>query len=235
MVDNFRTLTDKPAVMITMRHLLYLVLIISSCSLAPGKNKEDKKSDFTQSNEPPECDCCVFDEVKNKKLSHITQLAPDSVPGERIQISGIVYKVDGKTPASNLSMYFYHTNSMGKYAKHGTEVKSSHAWWHGYCRGWLKTNEKGEYQINTIKPAPYPGGNEPAHIHPSVLNDDKSCTHLADFVFKGDPFLNKTYWDNTRSFWKRIGKKGDPEYDGIDLRKNANGMLEGKRNIVLNQ
>lgn len=29
----------------------------------------------------------------------------------------------------------------------------------------MKTNAKGEYQFATIKPAPYPGGMEPAHIH----------------------------------------------------------------------
>jgi protocatechuate 3,4-dioxygenase beta subunit len=221
--------------MYTIRHLLFIFLVISSCSLTPGKNKEIGRSNAAQNNEPPGCDCCVFDEVKNKKLTHISQIAPDSAPGERIQISGVVYKVDGKTPAAGLKMYFYHTNSYGKYAKHGTEDKTSHAWWHGYCRGWLQTNDKGEYQINTIKPAPYPGGNEPAHIHTSVLNDDKSCTHLVDFVFKGDPFLNETYWDNTRRFWKRIGKKGDPEYGGIVLEKSNSGIQIGNHDIILQQ
>jgi protocatechuate 3,4-dioxygenase beta subunit len=221
--------------MYTIRHLLFLFLIISSCSLTPGKNKESKNRDFAQTSEPPSCDCCVFDEIKDKKLTHLTQLAPDTVPGERIQITGVVYKADGKTPVANLKMYFYHTNSYGKYAKHGTENKTSHAWWHGYCRGWLQTNGKGEYVINTIKPAAYPNGNEPAHIHVSVLNKDKSCSYLVDFLFKGDRLLNEDYWNRTRGFWKRMGKKGDPEYEGVVLDKKSSGLLVGERNIVLQQ
>jgi protocatechuate 3,4-dioxygenase beta subunit len=209
------------------------VLIALSACAQPAKSEEENKANEIVQNNPPSCDCCVFDEVKNRKLSHIAKIAPDTVQGERIKISGVVYKPDGKTPATNLKMYFYHTNNNGKYAKLGSEDRSSHAWWHGYCRGWLQTNERGEYEINTIKPKAYPNGNEPAHIHSSFLNTDKSCSHLVDFVFKGDEFLTKTYWDNTRRWWKSEGIKGEPEYEGVAFTKNSSGILEGKRNIVL--
>jgi protocatechuate 3,4-dioxygenase beta subunit len=222
-----------------MRRLFYFLLVpvallagTISCNQIEGKSAQNKLLSV-QSGEPPSCDCCVFDEVKDQQLSHITQIAPDTVAGERIKITGVVYRADGKTPAGNVKMYFYHTNNQGKYAKLGTEDKTSHAWWHGYCRGWLQTNGQGEYEINTIKPKAYPNGNEPAHIHPSVLNADKTCTHLVDIVFKGDVFLTETYWNNVRNLWKRMGKTGDPEYGGVVLSKNQNGVLEGKRNIVL--
>lgn len=39
---------------------------------------------------------------------------------------------------------------------------------HGHLRGWMKTNQKGEYKFRTIKPAPYPNARIPAHIHPVI-------------------------------------------------------------------
>jgi protocatechuate 3,4-dioxygenase beta subunit len=223
---------------ISLYALIPLLAIASattnSCNQSEG-NSAVKNAGDVQNDEPPSCDCCVFGEVQNQQLSHQTQIAPDTVAGERIKVLGVVYQPDGKTPAVNIKMYFYHTNNYGKYGKLGTEVKTSHAWWHGYCRSWLKTNAKGEYEINTIKPKAYPNGNEPAHIHASVLNADETCSHLVDFVFKGDPFLTKGYWNNVRSFWKRIGKEGDPEYEGVAFTKDTNGVMEGRRNIVLSK
>lgn len=209
-----------------------VVTAFSSCGQSNGTNRETN-NEVSQQNEPPSCDCCVFDEVKNRRLTHKTQITPDTVIGERMKITGVLYKPDGRTPAANVKMYFYHTNNNGRYGKLGTEDRSSHAWWHGYCRGWLQTNDKGEYEINTIKPVLYPEGGEPAHIHSSVLNADKTCQNLVDFVFKGDQFLTKRYWDNTRRYFKSIGIKDDPEYEGVVLAKNASGLLEGKRDIVL--
>ena len=174
---------------------------------------------------PPTCDCCVFKE--KSPVSWQTRVAPDTAKGQPLQISGIVYESDGKTPAPNVLMYFYQTNARGYYAKHGTEPRSSHAWWHGYSRGWLRTDFTGRYQINTVRPGPYPGETIPAHIHFYVKAPSQcTCYYLSDFVFQDDPLLTESYW------YKVEQSEGFLRYGGVALTKQ-NGALIGRRDLVL--
>ena len=174
---------------------------------------------------PPDCDCCVFDE--RHPTSWQTRIAPDTAKGQPLTISGTVYESDGKTPARNVLMYFYHTNAQGRYAKLGTENRSSHAWWHGYCRGWLKTNDAGQYQITTIRPGPYPNRDIPAHIHFYVnAPTQKTCYYLSDFVFADDPLVTESYWYKTEI------SEGFLRYGGVPL-TNRHDTLVGHRDIRL--
>lgn len=174
---------------------------------------------------PPDCDCCIFDE--RQSVSRQTRLAPDTALGTPLRLTGTVYESDGHTPAPNVLMYFYHTNAQGYYAKLGTESRSSHAWWHGYCRGWLKTDEQGRYQLTTIKPGAYPNQTIPAHIHFYVkAPSQRTCYYLSDFVFAGDPFLTDSYW------YKLEQSEGFLRYDGVAL-TNVQDTLVGRRDIYL--
>jgi protocatechuate 3,4-dioxygenase beta subunit len=131
-------------------------------------------------------------------------------------------------------MYFYHTDNSGRYSKGGNEDRNSFAWWHGYTRGFLKTNDRGEYEINTIKPAPYPARIEPAHIHCIVKSPkQKRCYYIADFVFTDDKLLTPNYWKATSTFWTSIGIDNNPDYGGVTLNKTFTGLWEGKRDIIL--
>jgi protocatechuate 3,4-dioxygenase beta subunit len=215
-----------------------LFLCITQCFFACGQNSNQQKSNTpsdnqTTRNEPPTCECCIFEEANND-LHHQLKIAADTAIGQRITIRGIVYQSDGKTPAPNVQMYFYQTDNSGRYFKHGIEDRSSFAWWHGYNRGFLKTNSKGEYEINTIKPAPYPARIEPAHIHCIVKSpEQRRCYYLADFVFTGDELLTPQYWQATANFRTSIGIDNNPDYGGITLKKTPAGLWEGKRDIVL--
>jgi protocatechuate 3,4-dioxygenase, beta subunit len=215
-----------------------LLLCITQCLVACGQTGNQQMSNIpsdnqTTRNEPPTCECCVFDEV-NKNLKPQLKIASDTATGQRIVIRGIVYQSDGKTPAPNVEMYFYQTDHWGRYAKHGTEDRSSFAWWHGYNRGFLVTNHKGEYEINTIKPAPYPARIEPAHIHCLVKSPgQRRCYYVADFVFTDDELLTPQYWQATSKFRTSIGIDNNPDYGGVTLRKTAAGLWEGKRDISL--
>ena len=133
-------------------------------------------------------------------------------------------------------MYFYQTDETGRYSKRGDENRDSFAWWHGKQRGWLKTNEKGEYEIDTIKPAAYPDGSEPRHIHLIVkAPTQKHCYYTADFVFTDDPLLNARYWESTERYWHSIGLAQNPNYGGVKLNKGGFGRLVGRRDITLFQ
>ncbi|AQG79275.1 hypothetical protein [Spirosoma montaniterrae] len=202
---------------------LLLLLVLMACQSAT--QPANVASSVARTNDPPTCDCCVFDETKSRHWQ--TRLAPDSAKGQPLRISGTVYESDGKTPSSNTAIYFYHTNAQGYYAKLGTEPRTSHAWWHGYCRGWLRTDDRGRYEINTIRPGAYPGQNIPAHIHFYVnAPSQRSCYYLSDFVFQNDPLVTDSYW------YKVEQTEGFLRYGGVAL-LHKDGLLVGQRDIVL--
>jgi protocatechuate 3,4-dioxygenase beta subunit len=63
------------------------------------------------------CDGCEsIYEGMPAQISWQTNIAPDSEPGERIKISGVIYKRDGKTPAPDVILYVYHTDAKGYYS-----------------------------------------------------------------------------------------------------------------------
>jgi protocatechuate 3,4-dioxygenase beta subunit len=159
---------------------------------------------------------------------------PNRKDVDRVRISGTVYESDGKTPANDVVVYLYHTDEKGIYSKRGDEPRDSFAWWHGKQRGWLKTNERGEYEIDTIKPAPYPALVEPAHIHTHVKSPSQKHDYfIADFVFQGDDLLTNEYWSKTPVIWRDLGIYQNPNYGGVRLTKNSESVWVGKRDITL--
>ncbi len=108
--------------------------------------------------------------------------------GQKILITGTIYKLDGKTPAPDVILYYYHTDINGLYSgKQGLDPRVVR---HGYIRGWVKSDANGKYAIYTVKPAPYPNRNIEAHIHPSIKEPsiDKEY-YIDEFVFDDDKLL----------------------------------------------
>lgn len=108
--------------------------------------------------------------------------------GQKLIVSGTVFQPDGKTPAPGIIIYYWQTDNNGYYSpKPGMEEKTKR---HGHIRGWVKTDGSGNYTINTIRPAPYPNQDEPAHIHLSVKEPDIANEYYTDeIVFDDDKLL----------------------------------------------
>lgn len=108
--------------------------------------------------------------------------------GQKLLITGTVFKLDGKTPAPNVIIYYWHTDNNGYYSpKIGMDEKAKR---HGHLRGWVKSDENGKYSIYTIRPAPYPNESIPAHIHTSVKEPTIDNEYYIDeFVFDDDTLL----------------------------------------------
>lgn len=170
----------------------------------------------------PSCEWCGADEAP-ESISWQDTIADPTVEGERLILEGTVFHSDGKTPAENIIVYAYHTNDKGLYEKKGNETGNGRR--HGYLRGWVKTNEAGQYQFYTIKPEPYPSRAEPAHVHLTLKGDDFKEYWIESTVFEGDPLITKQTPDS------------DPEKGRfshiIPLEKNAAGAWVGKRDILL--
>lgn len=151
-----------------------------------------------------------------------------NLKGQKILLTGVVYHRDGKTPAPNVVIYYYQTNDEGKYLHKPSEERSlppnSEGQTHGYIRGWVKTDKDGKYFIYTIKPGAYATQDEPAHIHPVIMEPNmKKGYYIDDFVFDDDVLLTTA---------KRIKM----EYRGGSgvLRLVQKGNLHiGERDIIL--
>jgi protocatechuate 3,4-dioxygenase, beta subunit len=110
--------------------------------------------------------------------------------GQKLLITGHILAPDGRTPVPDVVLYYYHTDVSGRYAdKPGLDPRVKR---HGYIRGWVKSDPQGRYAIYTVRPAPYPGGKDPAHIHPAIKEPGIGMPYYIDeFVFDDDPLLTK--------------------------------------------
>ena len=161
-------------------------------------------------------------EYGNKKLSWIDTLPGFDKTGPKMEVRGTVYKKDGKTPAPGVIVYIYHTDQTGNYTSKPNETGWGKR--HGYSRGWVKTGHDGKYKFYTLKPASYPGGGTPAHIHTLIKEEGRREYPVDAFVFHGDPAL-------TASDLNRPTPAGGS--GAVKLEKQDNGLLVADRDIFL--
>lgn len=170
--DVFRVETWLPA------PFLMVVFLASGAATACG----------AQSGRPlPSCEWCGTGEAP-ADLGPAVTIAGEDEAGRRIVIDGVVYQSDGETPASDVTLYLYHTNDAGVYEKLGNETGNGRR--HGHLRGWLRTEVEGRYEIRTIWPGNYPGREAAAHIHVTVQEPGGTPEYwIPSFNFAGDPYL----------------------------------------------
>jgi protocatechuate 3,4-dioxygenase beta subunit len=149
------------------------------------------------------------------------RMIPPAEPGEPMRIEGVVYQVDGATPAPNVVIYAYQTDANGLYSRGvpGTEAGRRH----GLLRGWVRTGADGRYSFDTIKPGPYPRETIPAHVHLTVLEPGRQPYWIDDIVFAGEHGVTEAY---RRERENRGG-------DGIVTPIRRGNVLIAKRDIIL--
>jgi protocatechuate 3,4-dioxygenase beta subunit len=54
----------------------------------------------------------------------------------------------------------------------------------------MRTDERGRYEFRSIRPAPYPGGGVPAHVHYVVTARDGDDEQHFELVFDDDPLVS---------------------------------------------
>ncbi|MEO6251853.1 MAG: hypothetical protein ABIO79_00995 [Ferruginibacter sp.] len=206
--------------LIPIIYILINLLSLSACSQNhPGNQKEKTKQNIGGG-----CEGCkaVFESpVPFDKLSWMVTLPDFNEPGPKMMISGVIYQADGKTPAPDVVLFIYHTDQTGKYTNKYNE--KGWAQRQGYIRGWMKTNEKGQYKFYTLQPASYPNSTAIKHIHPTIKEPGKNEYWIDEFIFDDDPFLTT---ERRMEHQQRGG-------DGLVKLKNENGILVGERNIYL--
>lgn len=154
-------------------------------------------------------------------VSSTAIVAPSQEPGERLLIHGTVYHADGSTPYTNLIIYLYQTDSSGVYNH------ENRSWRTPRLRGWVKTGERGTYEIQSIKPGSYPGSRNPAHIHAIIKLPGREARWIDDFLFYDDPFIADE---------QRLASQAKGKFANImRLEQNSEGHLLGRRDIKIEE
>lgn len=164
------------------------------------------------------CDGCEAMYEGMPPLQNITSSANISgkdEAGDRLLITGSIYKPDGVTAARDILLYIWHTDARGYYTP---EPGQRHGRRHGRLRGWLKTDADGHFQISTIRPAPYPDENIPAHLHILVKEPGKTLYYIDEVWFDDDPLV-------TPALRQKAEKRGGDMI--IHLNKDNNAVWKG--------
>lgn len=195
--------------------LILLVLGFNACNNA--------QNEFSPRLVGGPCEGCeaVF-EFGDEVLTPVDTLPDFNDEGTKLKLTGTIYLNDGITPATDVILYFYHTNQSGIYPKKGNETGWANR--HGYIRGWIKTGADGTYTLYTLRPGIYPSRAAPAHIHVTILEPDGKYYWIVDYFFDDDPLITDT--DRFRDS-PRGGNNGI-----LYLQQDGNLWI-GERDIIL--
>lgn len=170
---------------------IYFISQILACKSQP---KVDKPAQNPTKYDPNKlvgggCDGCELMYIgMPKNINHIDTCTAWFDGGQKLLVTGKVFKIDGKTTAPDVVIYYWQTDNAGYYAQKPELLPAAKR--HGYARGWVKTDKDGNYAIYTIKPAPYPNDKLPSHIHTSIKElNVKNEYYIDEFVFDDDPLL----------------------------------------------
>lgn len=167
---------------------------------------------------------CCFVQIP-EDLNSVLVIAPSDEPGQRIKITGHFYERDGKTPYANVLIYAYQTDTSGRYTQRGDETGLLR--WHGRLHAWARTDKTGRYEIQTIRPAAYPGRKNAAHIHMVVWEPGSGAEpyYIQDFLFADDPLLSAKEQQDARNNTGRSPV--------LTMKADGQGLSVGRRDIIL--
>ena len=212
-----------------MKRLIQFGLFVFLFSSFTGCNGQTKTNTVTRQNTDTKklvgggCDGCEIMFVgMPTNISSVDTSVGWTEKGQKLLVTGKVYKIDGKTPVPNVIIYYWQTDDNGYYSpEKGIDEKAKR---HGHIRGWVKTDENGSYSIYTIRPAPYPNDKILAHIHTSIKEPNIDNEYYIDeFIFDDDKFLTV---EKRKAFKNRGGS-------GV-LRVLISGDLQiAEHNIIL--
>lgn len=170
--------------------MIILLTIISGFTNCNGQNKTETKQTIDKTYEEKVigggCEGCelMYIEMPKKILSEHTSLGWTE-GYQKLILTGKVFQLDGKTPAQNVIIYYWHTDNNGLYGS--TEQTPTAAKEHGNLRGWVKSDANGNYTIKTSRPAAYPKQDIAQHIHLSIKEPEIKNEYYADLYFDDDP------------------------------------------------
>jgi protocatechuate 3,4-dioxygenase, beta subunit len=205
-----------------MKYLIpFVVLLTGSLQSCAQSSQQEPNSTKKVGGSCEGCEAIYESPIPFEQLSFRDTLPDYNDQGPKLHLSGVVYQSDGRTPAPNVVLYIYHTDQKGIYPTRGDEKGWGKR--HGYIRGWIKTNDKGEYAFYTLRPAAYPNRQAEEHIHVIVKEPDKNDYWIDEYVFDDDPLF-------TNEMRGRLSNRGG---SGVLQPKKQGNILVARRDIIL--
>ncbi len=147
-----------------------------------------------------EGDCATTDDILGPYYRHGARFRDnfrlENEQGELLTINGKVFDTDCITPVRNVFIDLWHADTRGNYDNTSNDYN---------YRGKLRTDEEGNYQLETIVPGRYLNGQlyRPSHIHIRVK--ERGYQELiSQIYFKDDPYLEKDPWASQPKAINRI-------------------------------
>lgn len=211
-----------------INQLGFLLILISFLTNCIGQTKPDNQGQNVTKADTEKivgggCEGCEFMYVgmPEQILAEHTSIGWTE-GSQKLMVTGKVFQLDGKTPAPNVIIYYWHTDDKGLYSSN--DQTPAQAKEHGKLRGWVKSDEDGNYTIKTSRPAAYPDQDIPQHIHLSIKEPDIANEYFADLYFDDDPL-----------YLQHKKKYGKADRAGTEiLRVVFNGNIQiAEHNIIL--
>jgi protocatechuate 3,4-dioxygenase beta subunit len=111
-------------------------------------------------------------------------------PGDPLVVTGTIRDKQG-APLKGGLIYIYQTSAKGWYSDKAPHISgNSGDQKHARLFGYLNTNQNGQYEFRTIRPAGYPNSNLPAHIHIEIaVAGNEPHTFISEILFADDARL----------------------------------------------
>jgi protocatechuate 3,4-dioxygenase beta subunit len=132
-------------------------------------------------------------------------VAPAGEPGQRLEVKGVVYAADGRTPVARASIYVYQTDARGYYRPDDARGDRDPR-----LMALLRTDAAGGYSFTTVRPGSYPGTRAPQHIHCEVAAAGHG-PRFFEIIFEDDPHVDdelrrRAAQPGSHYSLKRVGK-----------------------------
>lgn len=125
----------------------------------------------------------IYD-FSEKKLNNVDTIPDFTSRTTKLKITGTIYESDGVTPAKNVLLFIHQADEDGNF-----ELERENKKRYVRHRGWVKTNEDGQYTFYTFVPGSYVYGHELRQILPILKEPGKPEYAIESFVFDNDPLL----------------------------------------------
>ena len=119
------------------------------------------------------------------ELSWKTVLTAAGEPGVPMVVSGRIFAADGQTPVEGVTLHVYHTDARGIYSDKPNNGGPPDP----RIKGSVTTGKDGRYEFRSIRPASYPGTNNPQHIHAKVFGAGYAERWIPEYWFDDDPLI----------------------------------------------
>jgi len=145
-------------------------------------------------------------------------MVTDDEPGRKITVKGSVKRKNGE-PVTDALVYLYQTSARGWYADTAPHVNQMEGdMRHARLFAYLKTDDKGEFELLTVQPKGYPRSDLPAHIHIMMWKEGKYLAGIpGELLFDDDerltPERRRASIANGFLIEKNSGTESHPVYD----------------------